>query len=72
MPGIAVFEFGRVDGGKNKNLSIADSDGDVVTFKLSGGGTGKLLGQPGGIDQYHRQQRAEHQRETREERRWAV
>jgi hypothetical protein len=48
---VAVFEFGRVDGRSNKNLSIADSagDGDVVTFKLSGGGMGSFWGNQVGL-----------------------
>ena len=49
IPILVVFEFGRVDGRKNKNLSIADSDGDVVTFKLSGGGMGSLWGHQVGL-----------------------
>ena len=49
IPGVAVFEFGRVDGRSNKNLSIADGDGDVVTFKLSGGGMGSFWGNQVGL-----------------------
>ena len=49
IPILAVFEFGRVDGRSNKNVSIADSDGDVVTFKLSGGGMGSFWGNQVGL-----------------------
>ena len=49
IPILAVFEFGRVDGRSNKNLSIADGDGDVVTFKLSGGGMGSFWGNQVGL-----------------------
>ena len=37
-------EFGLTGGKKAVNLSIPDSDGDVVSFKLSGGGLGALWG----------------------------
>ncbi len=49
IPILAVFEFGRVDGRSNKNLSIADTDGDLVTFKLSGGGMGSFWGNQVGL-----------------------
>ena len=49
IPGVPVFEFGQVDGRQNKNLSIADDDGDVVTFKLSGGGMGSSWGNQVGL-----------------------
>ena len=37
-------EFGLTGGKKAVSLSIPDSDGDVVSFKLSGGGLGALWG----------------------------
>ncbi|GEM_PF-1156767 len=49
IPGVPVFEFGRVDGRANKNVSIADGDGDIVTFKLSGGGMGSFWGNQVGL-----------------------
>ena len=36
-------EFGKVDK-KSKSLSIPDADGDMATFKLSGGGLGAVNG----------------------------
>ena len=37
-------EFGMTGGKKAQKLSIADTDGDMVSFKLSGGGLGALWG----------------------------
>ena len=40
----SLQEFGMTGGKKPTRLSIADTDGDVVTFKLTGGGLGAVWG----------------------------
>ena len=39
---MSVFEFGLVDGRVRKTYKAADTDGDVATFTLSGGGQGSF------------------------------